>query len=139
MEDHHKYMAWSYRRFSNTCLKHSPSPEPCPPLNVSSHLMCSTNTAQVSWAASANAANYTLTATGGGRTLTCDSPSNNCTLSNLVCGEAYDMLVTATDGTCVSNHSAPFRQDEGTGRRSFQEVNTQSRNTLLVHLQNRIL
>lgn len=81
---------------------------------MSSRLVCRTNTAQVSWAASANALTYTVTAASAGQTLTCSSPSTNCTLNNLVCGEAYDILVTATDGTCVSNHSAPFRQDEGT-------------------------
>lgn len=82
---------------------------------MTSRLICSTNAAQVSWAASTNAATYTLTAAGGGHTLNCSSPSTNCTLSNLVCGRVYDIVVTATDGTCVSNHSAPFRQDEGTG------------------------
>uniref|UniRef100_A0A674MQ79 Fibronectin type-III domain-containing protein n=1 Tax=Takifugu rubripes TaxID=31033 RepID=A0A674MQ79_TAKRU len=59
---------------------------PCSPLNVSSRLICSTNTAQVSWAASANAATYTVTAGSEGQTITCNSPSTNCTLSNLVCG-----------------------------------------------------
>ncbi|XP_056912041.1 fibronectin type III domain-containing protein 7-like [Takifugu flavidus] len=47
-----------------------------------------------------------------GQTITCNSPSTNCTLSNLVCGRAYEILVKASDGTCISNNSAPFRQDE---------------------------
>lgn len=78
--------------------------------------MCSSGTSQVIWAPSANAVRYAMTATSNGETLTCSSPSPNCTLSNLRCGQAYDILVTATDGTCVSNYSAPFRQDEGTER-----------------------
>nr|XP_046264816.1 mucin-4-like [Scatophagus argus] len=86
--------------------------EPCSPVNVSSQLMCSAGTAQVSWAHSANAVSYALKATSNGQMLTCSSPSPNCTLSNLVCGQAYDIVVTATDGTCVSNYSAPYRQDE---------------------------
>ncbi|XP_044075214.1 uncharacterized protein LOC122886733 [Siniperca chuatsi] len=86
--------------------------EPCSPSNVSSHLMCSTGTAQVSWAPSANAVTYAVKATSNGQTLNCSSPSPNCTLSNLVCGQAYDIRVAATDGTCVSNFSAPFRQDQ---------------------------
>lgn len=81
---------------------------------MSSRLICRTNTAQASWAASANALAYTVTTASAGQTLTCSSPSTNCTLDNLVCGEAYDILVTATDGTCISNYSAPFRQDAGT-------------------------
>ncbi|KAK5888908.1 hypothetical protein CesoFtcFv8_014958 [Champsocephalus esox] len=85
--------------------------EPCSPSNVSSQRMCSTATAQVSWPPSANAVSYTLEAISSGQNLTCSSSSPNCTLSNLVCGQAYDILVTATDGTCVSNYSAPFRQN----------------------------
>lgn len=90
-----------------------PPTEPCSPSNVSSQLICSTASAQVTWAIGANAASYALTATSNGQTLTCSSPSPNCTLSNLICGQAYDILVTATDGTCISNYSAPFRQEEG--------------------------
>lgn len=91
-----------------------PSPEPCPPTNVSSQLYCSAGTAHIHWANSANAVSYALTATSNGQTLNCSSPSPNCTLSNLLCGQPYDILVTATDGTCVSNSSAPFRQEKGT-------------------------
>lgn len=92
------------------------SPEPCPPSNVSSHLICRANMAFVWWAPSANALSYALTATSNGHTMNCSSSSPNCTLSNLLCGEAYDIMVTATDGTCVSNYSAPYRQDKGTER-----------------------
>uniref|UniRef100_A0A671WP98 Fibronectin type-III domain-containing protein n=1 Tax=Sparus aurata TaxID=8175 RepID=A0A671WP98_SPAAU len=86
--------------------------EPCPPSNVSSHLICRANMAFVWWAPSVNAASYALTATSNGHTMNCSSSSPNCTLSNLLCGEAYDIMVTATDGTCVSNYSAPYRQDK---------------------------
>ncbi|CAJ1072098.1 unnamed protein product%2C partial [Xyrichtys novacula] len=86
--------------------------EPCPPSNVSSQLMCSAEVAQVHWAPSANAVNYSVKATSNGHTLTCSSSSPNCTLSNLICGQAYDITVKATDGTCTSNSSAPLRQDQ---------------------------
>ncbi|KAI3375007.1 hypothetical protein L3Q82_021535, partial [Scortum barcoo] len=87
--------------------------EPCPPTNVSSQLMCNTRSAQVYWDPSANAASYAVKATSNGQSiLTCSSPSPNCTLSNLVCGEAYTIFVTSTDGTCVSNYGAPFSQHE---------------------------
>ncbi|XP_018532382.1 mucin-4 isoform X2 [Lates calcarifer] len=86
--------------------------EPCAPSNVSSQLMCSAGIAQVSWAPSANAASYNVKATSSGQILTCTSSTPNCTLSNLVCGQAYDVRVTATDGTCVSSYSAPFTQDQ---------------------------
>ncbi|XP_033507400.2 uncharacterized protein LOC117272533 [Epinephelus lanceolatus] len=86
--------------------------EPCSPSNVSSHLMCSAATAHVFWPPSANAVSYVMEATSNGQTLTCSSHSPNCTLSNLICGQAYDITVTASDGICVSNSSAPFRQDQ---------------------------
>lgn len=108
-----------YKCFSSgLCVISSPSPEPCSPSNVSSQLICSAGAAQVSWAANANAVSYALSATSNGQTLTCSSPSPNCTLSNLVCGRPYHIVVTATDGTCVSNYSAPFRQEEGTERQT---------------------
>ncbi|XP_075875918.1 fibronectin type III domain-containing protein 7-like [Nelusetta ayraudi] len=88
--------------------------EPCPPTNVSSQLLCSGGTAHIHWATSANAVSYSLTAVGTGQNLTCTSTTPNCTLSSLVCGEPHDILVTATDGICVSNPSDPFRQKEGT-------------------------
>lgn len=119
-----KYLASRYRCFIDGCL---PSPEPCSPLNVSSRLICRSNSAQVSWAASVNALTYTVTAASLGQTLTCSSPSTNCTLNNLVCGEAYDILVTAADGTCVSNHSAPVRQDPGTACWFFKRYSKHKR------------
>ncbi|XP_034558806.1 fibronectin type III domain-containing protein 7-like [Notolabrus celidotus] len=88
--------------------------EPCSPINVSSQLMCRAGASHVFWAPSTNAVNYNVTATSNGHMLTCSGPSTNCTLSNLICGQAYDILVKATDGTCNSNYSAPFRQDQGT-------------------------
>ncbi|XP_067460816.1 mucin-4-like [Thunnus thynnus] len=85
--------------------------EPCVPSNVSSQLSCVAGTAQLSWAPSPNAVSYAVKATSSGQTLTCNSPSPNCTLSDLVCDSMYDIVVTATDGTCVSSYSTPFRQD----------------------------
>lgn len=71
-----------------------------------------------------NAVSYALTATNNGRTLTCSGPSPNCTLSSLPCGQAYDVLVTATDGTCVSNYSASFRQEEGTEKEAGENFSS---------------
>ncbi|XP_026005797.1 fibronectin type III domain-containing protein 7-like [Astatotilapia calliptera] len=85
---------------------------PCAPFNVSSQLICSARAAHVSWDPSPNALSYAVEAISDGQTLTCNSSSPNCALSNLLCGQAYEIVVTATDGTCVSNYSAPFRQDQ---------------------------
>lgn len=93
-----------------------PLPEPCVPSNVSSQLNCGADTAQVSWDPSPNAVSYEVKATSSGQNLTCNSTSPSCTLSNLHCNYAYDIVVTATDGTCVSNYSAHFRQAPGIER-----------------------
>ncbi|XP_061587415.1 fibronectin type III domain-containing protein 7-like [Cololabis saira] len=86
--------------------------EPCAPSNVSSQVMCGAGVAQVLWSPSMNAVSYDVIATGQGQTLTCSSSTSSCTLSNLLCGHAYDVLVSASDGICVSNYSAPFSQDQ---------------------------
>uniref|UniRef100_A0A3B3DY71 Fibronectin type-III domain-containing protein n=1 Tax=Oryzias melastigma TaxID=30732 RepID=A0A3B3DY71_ORYME len=50
---------------------------------------------------------------------TCSSSTSNCTLSDLVCGQDYDIRVSATDGKCTSNYSAPFVQSRGTKTREL--------------------
>ena len=99
-----------------------PSPEPCAPSNVTSQVICSAGAAQVFWTHSANAVSYDVKATSDNQTLTCSSSFSNCSLSDLVCGQAYDIFVSATDGTCVSNYSIPFRQDQGTERKRLFNV-----------------
>ncbi|XP_017277744.1 serine-rich adhesin for platelets-like [Kryptolebias marmoratus] len=91
---------------------HSLKTEPCPPSNVRSQVTCSDGAAQVFWSPTANAVSYSVEATSTGPTLTCSSSTSNCTLTHLGCGQAYDIQVFASDGTCPSNSSAPFRQDQ---------------------------
>uniref|UniRef100_A0A8C4IPM8 Fibronectin type-III domain-containing protein n=1 Tax=Dicentrarchus labrax TaxID=13489 RepID=A0A8C4IPM8_DICLA len=108
------YIEASLKHWLMFCL--FPSPEPCSPTNVSSQLVCSAGIAHVSWAPSANAVKYAMKATSNEQILSCTSSTPNCTLTDLVCGQLYDIVVTSTDGTCVSGYSAAFRQDEGTER-----------------------
>ncbi|XP_047223920.1 fibronectin type III domain-containing protein 7-like [Girardinichthys multiradiatus] len=86
--------------------------EPCSPSNVTSQVICGAGAAQVFWTPSMNAVSYEVKATSTSQTLTCNSSFSNCTLRPLVCGQAYDVQVSATDGTCASNYSTPFRQDQ---------------------------
>lgn len=91
------------------------TPVPCPPSDLSSQLSCPGGTAQLSWSPSPNAANYTLKATGpDGAILSCNSSSPSCQLSELVCGQYYNITVSASDGTCSSPYSAPHRLETGT-------------------------
>ncbi|XP_067331701.1 fibronectin-like [Channa argus] len=86
--------------------------EPCIPTNVSSQVSCRAGIAQVSWVPSVNALRYNVKATSNEHILTCTSSSPSCTLSNLICDQAYDIQVSAADDMCVSSHSAPIRQDQ---------------------------
>uniref|UniRef100_A0A673AKQ4 Fibronectin type-III domain-containing protein n=1 Tax=Sphaeramia orbicularis TaxID=375764 RepID=A0A673AKQ4_9TELE len=73
---------------------------------------CTDRTAHVSWLPSPNAVSYSVEATSSGQTLSCSSSSSsNCTLENLVCGQTYEVVVMATDGTCETSASVPFSQD----------------------------
>uniref|UniRef100_A0A3P9JID3 Fibronectin type-III domain-containing protein n=1 Tax=Oryzias latipes TaxID=8090 RepID=A0A3P9JID3_ORYLA len=100
---------------NDNCFSQDSSPvslhtEPCPPSNVTSQLI--NGTAHVTWSPGANAAGYNVKATSHSHSITCSSFTSNCTLSDLVCGQDYDIRVSATDGTCASNYSAPFVQNQ---------------------------
>ncbi|XP_049603206.1 pneumococcal serine-rich repeat protein [Syngnathus scovelli] len=84
--------------------------EPCTPTNVSSQLDCAAATSHVFWNSDPNAVSYTVIAANPEQTLTCVSPTPNCTLTNLLCDHPYDIFVTATDGNCVSSNSTPIWQ-----------------------------
>uniref|UniRef100_A0A3P9L382 Fibronectin type-III domain-containing protein n=1 Tax=Oryzias latipes TaxID=8090 RepID=A0A3P9L382_ORYLA len=100
---------------NDNCFSQDSSPvslhtEPCPPSNATSQLI--NGTAHVTWSPGANAAGYNVKATSHSHSITCSSFTSNCTLSDLVCGQDYDIRVSATDGTCASNYSAPFVQNQ---------------------------
>ncbi|XP_019712208.1 fibronectin type III domain-containing protein 7-like [Hippocampus comes] len=84
--------------------------EPCIPTNVSSQLDCAASISHVFWNSDPNAASYTVTATNTEQMRTCVSTTPNCTLTNLLCDQTYDISVTATDGICVSSESASIWQ-----------------------------
>ncbi|XP_071392950.1 fibronectin-like [Centroberyx affinis] len=85
---------------------------PCPPSNLSSQLNCTAGTAQLSWSPSPNAVTYAVQARGAvGGILSCNSSSPGCLLSDLICGQEYNIVVSASDGSCTSPFSAPLRQD----------------------------
>uniref|UniRef100_A0A3Q2YUU0 Fibronectin type-III domain-containing protein n=1 Tax=Hippocampus comes TaxID=109280 RepID=A0A3Q2YUU0_HIPCM len=83
---------------------------PCIPTNVSSQLDCAASISHVFWNSDPNAASYTVTATNTEQMRTCVSTTPNCTLTNLLCDQTYDISVTATDGICVSSESASIWQ-----------------------------
>ncbi|KAF7202765.1 putative LOC107392962-like protein [Nothobranchius furzeri] len=76
---------------------------PCVPSDVTVVPLCDQNGAAVSWANSAVATSYYLTATGpNGDVVTCNSSTNNCTLPMLHCGQTYGLSITAKGDNCTS-------------------------------------
>ncbi|KAJ8274470.1 hypothetical protein COCON_G00090950 [Conger conger] len=75
---------------------------PCDPENVATRLHCSSDEVTVSWDASAGATGYTVVAQGRGGPKTCQTTGSSCQLSQLACGDMYNITVLAEDGTCNS-------------------------------------
>ncbi|XP_012990390.2 uncharacterized protein LOC105029012 isoform X2 [Esox lucius] len=77
---------------------------PCNPKNVAALLQCSSGVVTVSWEASAGAATYTafVQRDGGTNVTQCKTTGTSCDLTQLECGEVYNVTVVAGDGTCNS-------------------------------------
>ncbi|KAL0966458.1 hypothetical protein UPYG_G00295530 [Umbra pygmaea] len=86
--------------------------EPCPPTNLSSVINCSSGSTLLSWSPSPNAVSYSGKVVGpNGAVLSCNTSTTSCVLGTVVCGEEYNLTVSASDGTCVSSYSAPLLQE----------------------------
>ncbi|XP_034038477.1 fibronectin type III domain-containing protein 7-like [Thalassophryne amazonica] len=87
---------------------------PCSPSILTSELDCDTGAGQLTWSARSNADNYTVTATSSGGTLLWSSTDTSATLNDLLCGQIYDICVSASNDTCVSNCSVSVVHHSGT-------------------------
>uniref|UniRef100_A0A8C1ZY74 Fibronectin type-III domain-containing protein n=1 Tax=Cyprinus carpio TaxID=7962 RepID=A0A8C1ZY74_CYPCA len=78
---------------------------PCDPQNITTVLQCDTNSANVTWAASAGANGYTAMATDGQqqRLASCHSMGTSCQLTSLPCGMRLNVTVQADGATCNSS------------------------------------
>ncbi|XP_026054455.1 uncharacterized protein LOC113040326 [Carassius auratus] len=83
--------------------------KPCSMCSHSSQcvIICGSDTASVSWAASSGLVSYyTVTAVDdNGRTLTSNSNRTSCDISGLSCGQAYNVSVTAMSVDCTGQRS----------------------------------
>ena len=80
--------------------------EPCPPSNVVVGSTCVDDSALVSWSPSLVAETYHVVAMGAnGHVHTCNTTSSNCSISELHCGQQYDISVTASRENCTSKAS----------------------------------
>uniref|UniRef100_A0A8C1BB54 Fibronectin type-III domain-containing protein n=1 Tax=Cyprinus carpio carpio TaxID=630221 RepID=A0A8C1BB54_CYPCA len=89
------------------------STAPCDPQNITTVLQCDTNTANVTWAASAGANGYTAMATDRQqqRLASCQSMGTSCQLTSLPCGMRLNLTVQA-DGTTCNSSSQPKAEVE---------------------------
>ncbi|XP_073671225.1 uncharacterized protein [Paramisgurnus dabryanus] len=83
---------------------------PCVPTQVNVSLTCQSDTASVSWTASAGLVLYYVATaeSANGQTLTCNSSSTSCNISGLMCGRAYNVSVTAVSANCTGQRSGVY-------------------------------
>lgn len=62
---------------------------------------CENSTAQVSWTAAQGANSYVVTATGeGGHQTSCETDEHRCDLTELQCGQMYNVSLTSISDRC---------------------------------------
>ena len=78
-------------------------PAPClpDPSTIAVEVECDNDTALVGWAWSDGASSYELTAiSDDGFVATCASQDNYCNFTDLVCGQTYNLSLTAINSVC---------------------------------------
>ncbi|KAJ3599685.1 hypothetical protein NHX12_033641 [Muraenolepis orangiensis] len=99
---------------------------PCAPQNVSTSLLCSGNTGEVSWLASAGAASYEVMALGrDGDSNRCSTNTTACSFPNMHCAQTYEITVTPYSDTCRGFTSTPLTFTAGPCPPSIQRVSLQ--------------
>lgn len=89
-------------------------PAPCPPDDIKALLDCEANNALVSWQSHLTGASYTATMEDKqDGLLSCMTTSNNCTISDLKCGQEYAVSVTHHNSMCPSMPSDTIHMDSG--------------------------
>lgn len=82
-------------------------PVPCRPTNVQASLQCHSNSAAVTWEGSSGAQSYLVVgvAEDGSHQTECNSTATHCDLSDLQCGQNYNISVFGLDESCSSVES----------------------------------
>uniref|UniRef100_A0A3B3HPR2 Fibronectin type-III domain-containing protein n=2 Tax=Oryzias latipes TaxID=8090 RepID=A0A3B3HPR2_ORYLA len=79
---------------------------PCPPQNVVVDAQCAKGEMVVSWSPNADAQYFHVAAVSNtGARLYCNSSGTTCTLSNLPCGQHYNVTMLSVRDTCESKSS----------------------------------
>ncbi|KAJ8376161.1 hypothetical protein SKAU_G00067410 [Synaphobranchus kaupii] len=74
---------------------------PCVPDSVEAEVDCVNDSALVTWSFSDGAASYAVSATGiGGNMASCSTEDNFCRVTDLSCGETYNLSLTSINEQC---------------------------------------
>lgn len=80
---------------------HPVSAAPCAVRNVVANLTCSNGTAKVSWSSANGANSYLVTAVAtDGHQALCNTDGLQCDLTQLLCGQTYNVSLTAISDIC---------------------------------------
>lgn len=91
---------------------------PCPPEGVKSVLDCVTNTAQVDWQTRSGADFYIVQAFEGEEHHSgCETVTQSCSLTELLCGLTYNITVIAANSVCNVSQSATTQLKAGKDER----------------------
>lgn len=82
-------------------------PVSCTPTNVKASLRCYSNSAAVTWEPASGALSYVAVGvtTDGSQRIECNNTMPYCDLSNLQCGQTYNVSVFGHDESCNSTES----------------------------------
>ncbi|XP_036412774.1 mucin-5AC-like [Colossoma macropomum] len=83
---------------------------PCAPSGLNVTSTCNSNTTSVAWSPSSSIVAYYIASAepSSGLTLTCNSSSTSCDISGLICGQTYNVSVTAYGWDCVGSKSLTY-------------------------------
>ncbi|XP_061739473.1 uncharacterized protein LOC133540674 [Nerophis ophidion] len=74
---------------------------PCAVTNVATYLECHNNTVRVNWSLASGADSYRVTAVSAdGHQAVCESPAQECDLTDLLCGRTYNISITSISDHC---------------------------------------
>lgn len=108
-----------------SCNVH-PSPlslAPCAAENVAAYLDCDNNTAKVSWSSDDVGNSYMVSAVGNhGYLASCESDEQMCYLTELQCGETYNVSLTTISEHCQTETHA----DVTFSTRELSNISSQS-------------
>lgn len=93
--------------FSHFCISSSCLPVPCKPTNVKASLQCKSNSAAVTFERASGALSYLSVGVteDGSHRAECNNTVTHCDLSDLLCGQTYNVSVFAIDESCSSAES----------------------------------